>query len=504
MTTLPLFNSLKKLFIPRWKEDIALSVQIVVWLLIFCPSLTEASLAFSFTTSDFDYLSEHASVLAGRSNVKRLALQFHALFRESDRSNWWGLSKETSQRWRGGNKKTATLILLLSILGNLTSLELCYSGGLENPGDHTYVSIQILGALARSFDSLRHLRLLGFGIGIDERGQFDDCVLRQFKRLRVLTLTGVLLSDLMATRKIGFPSSLEVMALPFHFFNSSQPLASQIDEEAVFLQFLKSSKMPRNVKQVIVPFRSISKTGNPIIDDPISNQFHQRWKNTREALEKAEICTSGKVKLRKLGLGENGEIYSRHLNGVSLPSFIFSHSPLFTLCFFVSSQSEILPKENCSCRLWDGSHLRRSDQAESCGLNWSFPSRKSNFFQDRLQLGNFPLQSGGSLPLLIFDHLSLSAFSFVSNTDSSFCSISRSQNFKSIAQITNNHTKLKRIVHWPSDQNNVARFHLTPKPEFSLCLSDVEVISLVLCNFMRFFRLMSWSLWKWIWRVKRE
>lgn len=133
LSTAPLFtNSLRRLFIPRWRDsddsrEKRLSANNVAWILTFSPSLVEACLSFSVSISDFNHLREHETALYGLSNVRRLALEFYFTFNEAEKSSWWGSPSENRESWKGGNKKMHAIWVLLSLTKNLTSLELYQS-----------------------------------------------------------------------------------------------------------------------------------------------------------------------------------------------------------------------------------------------------------------------------------------------------------------------------------------------------------------------------------------
>lgn len=146
----------------------ALNLRNVVWLLVFCPHLSQAALRASISTTDFRLLLEFSDTFAGLSKIKELAIHYSFIFTESDKRTWWGLAGK-EQKSLKGNEKTDTQFHYLKVTNQLKALELAIGNRVELcKGDTTYPLMNCLYALDRSAETLTHLRLSGVQINFTD------------------------------------------------------------------------------------------------------------------------------------------------------------------------------------------------------------------------------------------------------------------------------------------------------------------------------------------------
>lgn len=298
---LPFFTPLKKLYIPK-ATTMVLAGKNIAWILIFLPRLIEASLACNIDSSDFDFLLEHQTVMAGLSNsMERLALSFTFVFDASKRKTWWGIPEEKLQIWKGGNKKSEALTLLLSIVKKVTSLELHHLfQHYPNPGDQTRPYANCIFGLQESFQTLRHLRLIEIGFNSSHP---SSLVYDRFKNLRVLSVDHLHLKELSILKQLKSPSSLEVLVLLFYTFVDGEALKRLVHVEEVVVDILKSKRFP-NLKEVVVPVVPINGAG----ESSAPEEYLLKWKQSRYALRRAVgSVKTGRVELRELRPGQVGE-----------------------------------------------------------------------------------------------------------------------------------------------------------------------------------------------------
>lgn len=278
-----LTNSLKKLSIPQWEEkseEYKLSAKNVVWLLVFCRRIEMASLGFTFAVDDFEYCSEFSPHYDGLSSIKRLALCCKFVEKSSDRRTWWGLPS-------GADKKTQAIIHLLRSTNRLRALEVNIQSGVTET--KSFLSHHFISSLSNSFDSLRHLRLLGH-LMTSRPGPSSS--FEKLKELNVLTVDSSSICEL----NLGhYPPKLEVLYLPYYMSPPSTQISStDFEEEIGLAEFLDSKNLP-HLKQVLVPARPISRDGSLGPD--------AAWVEKRSKLENANIFKSGKVELKKIDIG---------------------------------------------------------------------------------------------------------------------------------------------------------------------------------------------------------
>lgn len=142
-----------------------------VWILTFCPNLTQAVLGFTVTSADYRFLQDHKEGLVGRSKVKQLA--FEALFEHSKRS---------PRFWQESDRMTRCIYDFLLLTSCLDSLEIV---SIQTQGPYmASVNTGCLAALNESFETLKHLRLLK--IDAENNGSEESFLdLSKFKALKI-------------------------------------------------------------------------------------------------------------------------------------------------------------------------------------------------------------------------------------------------------------------------------------------------------------------------------
>lgn len=294
-------SSLKKLYIPPlgYSEHALgrLNARNVIWILRF-GSLHEAVLGFVLSNHDVKFLAEHHHAFSGNSKVRKLSLGISFVYKESDRSTWWGLPKETRMGYLGGNKKTEAVGLMLKVVNQVDCLEVRAVDTAEsNPGDTTRLNLGCLSSLTKSSGCLRHVRLIDF---YSKDGLEIYSLLRSVK---TLSLDLHLLRSLKGLR-VELPASLEKVILLYYLL-SKDPEVS-FTEDCSLIQVIKSqlkSQFLPNRKEILVPSTPISSDGAAFNSVEWSKEL-KVWAHRRNKLENEPIFKNGRVKLRTFSPGE--------------------------------------------------------------------------------------------------------------------------------------------------------------------------------------------------------
>lgn len=302
-----LVNSLKKLYVARSEAEgftyCNLSAINSIWLLLFCPQVKEAALCFLTTIRDLELLRELSESFQGLSKVEKLALEINFIARDTDRKTWWSHSGESSLGYLGGNRKTEALYRMLSVTKGLQALEIHNgnAGRSSNPGDDTLPTLSCLSSLHRSFDTMRHLRLIRIGCNRDPISYPDFLC---FKSLSLLSIDFSVVTALhFLLPSILLPSSLETVCSTFY----EQPLEdssanARLAQDEILADVIKIRSLPR-LNQVVVPLQHINLDGKPINS---SAERLESWARGRERFKNHEIFASG-VRLREVLPGERSE-----------------------------------------------------------------------------------------------------------------------------------------------------------------------------------------------------
>lgn len=288
-------RTLKKLYVGIGMDrSLNLTFKKAIWVLLFCPCLSETALALDLSMNDFRSMLEFRETIAGRSSVKKLALRIQFVFEDSDRKTWWGLPSEASHNSEGGmgNKKTEAVSLLLMVTNQLQCFELFVNVQRSRPGDHSLVWCNCLSSLSRSFNSLQHLRL--FGVPFNGETTPSNCY-SNFKTVKLFTLNREGMVGLQAFNNLGLPSSLETIYSPWDMdFTEGSVLCSIIDS--------RLSSLP-NLKELVIPKDAITHDGKP---HPHGKSAE--YVKSRKLVESNKIFRSNRLKLRKVELSETGKL----------------------------------------------------------------------------------------------------------------------------------------------------------------------------------------------------
>lgn len=287
-----LSHSLKKLFIPMWSDGkIVLKARNVVWILVFCTGLRSATLCCIFDQNDFKYLAEFSDAFSGLSQIRKLALGVDFSVNESIQRYW---DAAVGKQWIGGNKMSQAVFYLLKVTKDLQCLEINCSSSVQQ--EKHSINFSCLLALRGSCFSLESLRLFGLGINLADPEEYKaNTKFSLFVRLRVIYMDALMLAILKGFRDLEFPPGLRVVRIPYY-----DPYS--IHEDLELARVLKVRSFP-NLEAVVVPSTSVIKTGA----HADSEEFKKHWFEGRRELEKAEVFTSGKVKLRLVEPGETSE-----------------------------------------------------------------------------------------------------------------------------------------------------------------------------------------------------
>lgn len=291
-----LTQSLKKLFIPTDTvfelPPSALSVETVIWILVFCRSLEQVVLGVFIGAKGERYLAEYTSTFKGLSNVKQAAFSFYF--------DW--NNPKANLRWKCGSRRSDTVFNFLQVTSSrLESAELSVNARMDSnqleSDSNKEVCVDAISGLGNSFSSLKHLRLIGLFPDFEKKKLTDFTV---FSSLKYLSVEGVIL-QVLAVLPSRLPPNLEVLHCPFHAYQGSGDTSDGFEEDE-YLSHIIERPIPK-LKQVVVPGTPISIFG----ELPISKQQISIWKGYRKQFSETSIFKSGKVKLKELMPGETSE-----------------------------------------------------------------------------------------------------------------------------------------------------------------------------------------------------
>lgn len=302
-------NSIKRLHIPflleQQEASDSMSGRNILWLLVFCPSLTEAVFFFSLSHEDYLFLEEYNEVFKGKSNVKKLSLMpTMSLYKSKYANKSWEAKQQGNGKWKGGNRASHSIFNILLVTKNLWSLDL-REVRIRTEGGHKDVDnaefdlySYCLSGLFNSYDSLKHIRVGRFQskVDIDSVADFS-----KFKALKILGLEGALINIF---RRAGYAfvvPNVEIVHLVAYQYGEDSIQPDQTDSLGL-PELLKSPTFP-NLKQLVVPSSPIN-IQNQL---PKSAQFLKAWKEERSALENDDLFKDGEIKLRVLKAGETGK-----------------------------------------------------------------------------------------------------------------------------------------------------------------------------------------------------
>lgn len=269
--------------------------------MVFCRGLREVCFGCIVDVKDLRYLVDHREIFSGLSNVKKLSLAVEFKLSKGARSRW---NSATGKQWVGGNLKTTLASYLLEVTKNLDSLELSYWSEPPTPEDFTSVNSSCIVALGQSFKSLRHLRLIGIDVDTTDLDSVKTTDLSLFENLKMLSVDYLMSTALVNFPMIQLPLGIEILSFPYY-----NP--DIVSEDLGRAHFLKRRNLPR-LELLVLPLAPVGRNGELLH----SEDFKKGWIQGRIALEKEEVFTSGKAKLRLVNLGEYSEYLLQSLNAL--------------------------------------------------------------------------------------------------------------------------------------------------------------------------------------------
>lgn len=288
------FCSLKKLYLPLPRFtglSTFTSARNVIWLLVFLSSLRDLAVGFTVSREDFDFLEEFKSTFEALSNVKKLALRAQFVFSQNDPESFWGMASEQKRKWvAGGNKKSTAIHNILLATKGLTSLEIISEESGSREGDSSRAHSSCVMSLSKSFQSLKHLRLL---LHNDNQDPFstDYAV---FTNLKIFSLTFDSLHFFLKWETVAFPPSIEIIYVHSYLVAPELSMQNNATEEKDLATLLKSRSFP-SLREVVVPTELVGFDGRLVG----GSEVKVLWEQRRKDLEALEIFKGGKVKLIK-------------------------------------------------------------------------------------------------------------------------------------------------------------------------------------------------------------
>jgi len=284
-----LTHSLKRLFL-RGSQDPGrmMKAQNMIWILVFCVHLRQASLSFTLRLDGYTFLLKYWETFKGLSRVKQLALGPRLHWDETPINNRGWLGRKWSKELVGGNVETTAVHHFLQFTNSLDSLEIAMGAAITISGDDSIakMSVDCLSSLSNSYSSIKHLRLTNL-----RASQSSKMDLSIFTNLKTLSLDFLMLYGLKTGKPRSSLSSVKILHLPYYAFDDSFA-------EDRFLSDTVSSGILSNLAEIVLPSRPI---GPDSREAESSHSVSVRlWKESRELLRENERIKNGKVKLRTL------------------------------------------------------------------------------------------------------------------------------------------------------------------------------------------------------------
>lgn len=190
-------------------------------------------------------------------------------------------------------------------------------------GSETNINRSCLLALRDSYLSLESLHLLNMSVNYNDPEEHkSNTNFALFQRLKVMTVDATMILVLSKFLEFKLPHGLKILSIPYYS-------PRRIQEDLELARALKVRSFPC-LETVIVPSKPIGRDGT----QRASEGFKERWLQERRELEKAEVFTSGKVKLRIVEPGESSEYRVQEISryfGLSRQSFFSTAAHLSTL-----------------------------------------------------------------------------------------------------------------------------------------------------------------------------
>lgn len=251
-----------------------MTAQKMGWVLVFCPHLLQASLAFTIDRSAYDCLLEYSETFKGLSRVKRLAIVLILV---------WVYGTVYDHGWEGrrpmadSNLETTAVSHFLRVINSLE-----VNGGhaviTSRKDSNSVVYADWPSSLTRSQSSLKHLRFITVHPFTSKRSKLD---LSDFKALKIISPDGLFLERLKEGKLGSSLLSVETLHVPYQLFVESSPRDSDVQGD-ITLSTLLSTKLVPNLREIVVTDRPMDSDASEIT----SPRSLKMWKERREGLKK--------------------------------------------------------------------------------------------------------------------------------------------------------------------------------------------------------------------------
>lgn len=303
-----LTSSLKRLRIcPFIDLQSGMTAQNMIWILVFSPHLSQASLCFTIDRSSFLFLQDHVNTFRGLSHLKQLAIRPAIVwdYVSSEDAGWNQVPNGRKEELQGTGRDLETLAYstFLQVTNNLDSLEIVGGSAYTRSGANveSKVGLEVISSLFNSFSSIKHLRL----IAVWNKKEHAKMDLSVFKALKTLGLdsSSILWFEMGVVDEI--PSTIEVLQLLFYVYRSSEPRGPNgYMKEESRISVLLNTPAFKNIREIYVPAQPIGASGSVIA---LPSQALKVWVEAGKELRENERVKSGIVKLKTWKLGEIGE-----------------------------------------------------------------------------------------------------------------------------------------------------------------------------------------------------
>lgn len=276
-----LIHSLKRIRIdPADETEDHLSTQQALWLIVFT-QVEQAILSFRMLKEEAAFLDFHCSNIQGLSKVKELALRIYLP------------PSETHDR-KGLNEMAIGGFIVVT--SQLKSLEVQIVSGI--------VSLAWPPALRfsrkPSFKTLREFRIIDVYPRAHRIPNLDYSILSNLVKLSINWQS---LDILFKEEDFKLPESLQVIEIPFYYFNDFDEgeEGEEMLEDFHLSSILENRHLP-NLREVDVPFGPFDMN----MTEPKSQRNRDSWKANRIILESNPIFKNNKVKLTLSKPGDKG------------------------------------------------------------------------------------------------------------------------------------------------------------------------------------------------------
>lgn len=267
-----------------------------LWLMLFLPRLTHLQIFLEFCWKDEKFFKDHQEVLVGKSKVTHLDLEY-------------GIRKDHKRSWPGLNVTEKEMLeQLLSATKGLVELKL-HNSSSPTLRPAMASSLLFLGSLRSSFDSLKHLCLMG---DFTERLMSTEAEYRKRKPPVSIILESLetISLDCLSIRTLSTPEEdsrikLNFPALKISHFHAGPDLVevpvSAPSIQITFMNWIKSQSFPTSVKEIILDEKPLDLNGR------VMDLKEKKVKWEKERAELLDLCRKRKLEVKILKVGERRE-----------------------------------------------------------------------------------------------------------------------------------------------------------------------------------------------------